>query len=310
MSAVVLLGPQRFSRTLSEAAARAGLGGRFASVTAGWQEREAEDLELHEHLGERTVNLRLYERAEEVFRRDPSLADAHRARQERLREIQAVYRIRLGHAQAALRELAVRDGDPALLAAEKEAALQAIREIDARHLERVAAVHREFETTARPRARPAVARQVDALGRELGRAGALLIAGGHVPVLLNRLRLFGFPALAGERPVCAWSGGAMALTERVVLFHHSPPQGFGNTEVLEPGLALARGVVLFPHARRRLRLDDARRMELLARRFAPAECLTLEDGAWLIDRGGSRVPGPGVARLGTDGRVAPLAAAA
>jgi hypothetical protein len=67
--------------------------------------------------------------------------------------------------------------------------------------------------------------------------------------------------------------------------------------------------VVFPHARRRLLLDDARRLELLARRFAPAECLTLDDGAWLIDRGGAREPGPGLARFGADGRVAPLAAA-
>ncbi|KAB2967554.1 MAG: hypothetical protein F9K18_04145 [Thermoanaerobaculia bacterium] len=309
MPAVVLLGPQRFVRTLSEAAARAGIAGRFASVTAGWQERESEDLELHEHLSERTLNLRLYARAEDAFERDPVLARAHRERQERLREVQGLYRIRLGHAQAALRELSGREAAADLLAGEKAAALEAIRELDARHVEHVAAVHRAFEESLRPRARPAVARHVAALEREVGRSEAVLVAGGHVPVLLNRLRLFGFPELASGRPVCAWSGGAMAMTERVVLFHHSPPQGFGNTEVLEAGLGLVRGLVAFPHARRRLLLDDTRRMELLARRFAPAECLTLDDGAWLIDRAGAREAGPGLARLGTDGQVAPLARA-
>ena len=69
MPSLTLLGPQRFTPTLGEAVARAGVTGRLASVTAGWQEREAEDLELHEHLGERTENLMLYARSEDVLER-------------------------------------------------------------------------------------------------------------------------------------------------------------------------------------------------------------------------------------------------
>jgi hypothetical protein len=37
-------------------------------------------------------------------------------------------------------------------------------------------------------------------------------------------------------------------------------------------------VVLLPHARRRLRTDDALRMSVLARRFEPATCVVLDDG--------------------------------
>jgi hypothetical protein len=76
MPSLTLLGPQRFTPTLGEAVARAGVTGRLASVTAGWQEREAEDLELHEHLGERTENLMLYARSEDVLARDPELERA------------------------------------------------------------------------------------------------------------------------------------------------------------------------------------------------------------------------------------------
>ena len=101
-----------------------GISGRLASVTAGWQEREAEDLELHEHLGERTMNLMLYARSEDAFERDPELAAAYRERQERLRELQEIYRSRLGYAQTALRELELRSGDPELLAPERESALK------------------------------------------------------------------------------------------------------------------------------------------------------------------------------------------
>lgn len=71
----------------------------------------------------------------------------------------------------------------------------------------------------------------------------------------------------------------MAVTETVVLFHDRVVHGTGGAEVFDHGLALVRGVVALPHARRRLRLGDRRRMALLARRFAPADCLVLDDGA-------------------------------
>lgn len=310
VSTVVLLGPQRFFPSLGEAVSHLGIDGRLASVTAGWQEREAEDLELHEHLGERTVNLMLYSRAEDCFERDPDLFRAHRERQQRLRELQELYRGRLAHAQAAVRELYARSGDGELIEPEKAAATEAVRQLDAHHLGRVRAIDEAFEAAWRPRERPAVARHLRVLERLLSRVEALLVAGGHVAVLVNRLRLFGFDRLVGGRPVFAWSAGAMAVTERIVLFHHSPPQGHGNTELLESGLGLVRGVVALPHARRRLDLDDPGRMSRLARRFAPAECLTLDDGAWLVDRAGARELGPGVSRLHPDGGVHELAAAA
>jgi hypothetical protein len=309
VSHVVLLGPQRFTPTLGEAVAAAGVRGRLASVTAGWQEREAEDLELHSHLGERTVNLMLYARGEDLFERDPELFRAHRERQERLKELQEIYRLRLGHAQIVVRELAERRGDPGLIEPETEAARQVVRELDRRHVERVASIHAEFESRLRPAARPEVQRHGAAIDRHLERSEAVLIAGGHVAILMNRLRLFGFDGRIGDRPIFAWSAGAMALTERIVLFHHDPPQGYGDTELLEAGLGRIRGLVVLPHARRRLRLDDRARLERFARRFAPAECLTLDDGAWISERAGERRFGPGVARLESAGTLLPLAAA-
>lgn len=315
MPTVTLLGPQRFTPTLGEAVARAGISGRLASVTAGWQEREAEDLELHEHLGERTMNLMLYARGEDAFERDPELAAAYRERQERLRELQELYRSRLGYAQTALRELELREGDPELLAPERESALQGIRDLDAHHLQRVDEVHAAFIRHYRPAERPAIERHSRQMARQIEKVDGLAIAGGHVAILMNRLRLFDLGSKLKGKAVFAWSAGAMAIAERVVLFHHSPPQGYGNTEVLEHGLGLARGLVLFPHARRRLALDDRRRVALLARRFAPAVCLAMADGAWMaldadgrVDPFGPAADASGMSRLMPDGAVAPLEA--
>lgn len=309
MPVVALLGPQRFTPTLGEAVAAAGVGGRLASVTAGWQEREGEDLELHEHLGERTVNLMLYARAEDVFARDPDLFRAHRERQERLRELQSIYRHRL----AGLREEAWRlfelAGEPALLDPERDDAVRAMARLDTHHLVRVSEIHRDFERDWRPQQRPAVAHHMAAIDRIVEASAALAIAGGHVAILINRLRLFGLAERIGERAVFAWSAGAMAVCRRIVLFHDSPPQGAGAAELLEAGLGLVHEVVALPHARRRLRLDDPVRVRLFARRFAPDRSLVLDDGGFLLFRDGVIVAGSGAQLLGEDGALStPVAA--
>ena len=309
MPDVTLLGPQRFERTLGAAVRAAGVDGVLASVTAGWQEREAEDLELFEHLGERTLNLMLYARSEDVFERDPDLFRAHRERQERLRSLQEVYRLRLAHLKRAARELLAREGDAELLEPERESAIDALRELDAHHLVRIRAVNQRFEAAWRPLSRSAVARHVAQIERTLAGAQALAIAGGHVAILLNRLRLFGIDRLLGDRRVFAWSAGAMAVSERVVLFHDSPPQGQGNAEVLEAGLGWAAGVVPLPHARRRLALDNRLRVALFARRFSPALCVALDDGARLRSADLGYQAEAGVSRLGADGAVVPMGAA-
>jgi hypothetical protein len=73
----------------------------------------------------------------------------------------------------------------------------------------------------------------------------------------------------------------MTLAERVVLFHDRVAQGTAQTEMFDEGLGVVPGLVLLPHARRRLRTDDLSRMSLLARRFEPALCLVLDDGVRL-----------------------------
>jgi hypothetical protein len=312
---VVLLGPQRFTRTLGAAVAGAGVEGLLAVVTAGWQEREAEDLDLFEHLGRRTINLMLYARSEDVFERDPDLFRAHRERQERLRELQSLYRIRLHAAREAARQLLERRAGRAgadLIEGEQEAALQELRRLDAHHLRRVRRIDEQFDTLWRPLERPSVVRHSRAIRAQLARAEALALAGGHVAILLNRLRLFGIEreiAAAPPRTIFAWSAGAMAAAERVVLFHDSPPQGPGVPEVLQAGMGWARGVLPLPHAGRRLDLGDPVRVELFARRFAPDVPVAFEDGAALEIRDEGWHADAGARRLDAGGELLPIEAA-
>ena len=122
-------------------------------------------------------------------------------------------------------------------------------------------------------------------------------------------------ALRHGAPLLAWGAGAMAMTDDIVLFYDDAPDapdGASEAEVLDHGLGLAPGVVLFPHAEERLRLDDRARVAALAHRFGPRPCVGLEAGAWIQPTAaGWRSRGaPGSAiRLHVDGTVAPLESA-
>jgi hypothetical protein len=282
MNRVVFLGPQRFRPTLAAVLDRLAIEGTVAAITAGWQEREQEVDELEDHIHRDLVNLRLYERAEQVLANDPELRDALNDRQLRLRDLQTLYRKRLRHTLAAAREVMGLDGSDGFVREHRQAAIRALRTLDRQHLTRARRIHSEFEEQWAPSKRPSVASQRRELEDLVAGAAAVTIAGGHVAVLINRLRLFGFADLLEGRTVVAWSAGAMALCERIVLFHDHPPQGAGDAEILDAGLGVVDGIVALPHARSRLALNDPVRVALLARRFAPDLPAMLDVGTEFI----------------------------
>lgn len=283
MTIHAVLGPQRPAPNIRPLLGRLGDRGLSpCAVTAGWQEREGELDDLADHAGCPIQDLALYARADDVFARDRELHDAYRQRQETLMEMQRLYRRRLHHAMAAMVDLLVDERDSPVLDKERQAALRAVRTLDRQHLRRIRAVHDQFENTWRPTSRPSVSVHRGELSALLEASGVLLLAGGHVEILLNRLRLFDLLALAPDLAILAWSAGAMALSDRIILFHDHPPHGAGYAEAGDIGLGLIPDVVLLPHASRRLRLDDPDRVSLFARRFAPARALTLDPGACLV----------------------------
>ena len=305
-----LLGPQRFDPTLAHAVRALGLDGALATVTAGWRERESEVDELHRDLAGRAINLELHRRGEAVFARDPELLRAHGERQALFRRLQELYAFRLHSLERVCRELFSRPGDDPAIASERGDAIDALRRLDARHEARLTEIHATWNERHRPHERDAVAAERREIAERLDGVQALAIAGGHVAVLVNRLRLFGVLDLLGERPVVAWSGGAMVCAERIILFHDRPPQGRGDPELLDRGLGLAPGLVLLPHARRRLDLDDPVRLQILALRFAPARSVTLDDRACLLFDGRHWSGDGGVAVISREGGLEPLGAAA
>jgi hypothetical protein len=302
---VTLLGPQR-RPTLDTVAASLYPKGPIATITAGWQEREPDDGELGKLLGARDVNLRLYRRWLDVQERDPEFALGERNLAAAVDELQDLYLLRLDHALRAVYAVQRRSGSQRLRASVLAEAVGAVRELDAEHLRRVGAVRGEFYQRLQPHDRPVIAEhRADVAGR-LADAAAVAVAGGHVGVLADVLHLFNIAASL-RSPVIAWSAGAIALTDKIVLFNDRAAQGPGHPEVYGAGLSVLRDVVALPHASARLLLGDTPRMAVFARRFAPARCVLLEQGTRVdIDGDGSWPAGTRV--LAEDGHVTTLEA--
>jgi hypothetical protein len=307
---ITLLGPQRLQPTVAGALAQAGIEGPLCVITAGWQEREGEIDELAAHVARPVVDLALYRRTEELFKRDPGLFDAHRARQSWLRELQRVYRIRLEYAMDAARALLREEGDPLVVEHERRAAIAGLRTIDRYHLKRIRSTREAFVREHAPAERPAVAKEREEIKRAIDESAGVLIAGGHVAILVNRMRLLDVGPLIADKPIIAWSAGAMAISERIVLFHDSPPQGTADAEVLDEGLSFVRNVVPLPHASQRMHLHDRLRTALFARRFSPAVCLTFDPGARACGDGRRWSEISGSLRLTARGRLSPARPAA
>ncbi len=287
MPAIAVIGPQRHLPNLAETLDMLSVDGPVCSVTAGWQEREGELEDLIGHIGRPCQDLGLYQAVNDAFSADPRLFHAHRARQDKLRLLQSLYRKRLNHAAAAAAEMLAADGDAQIVQRERRAAINTLRTLDRQHLRHIKDVHATFDQSWDPARHPTLAPVRERLAADVDRAQAVLVAGGHVSTLINRLRLFGLGEVIARKPIVAWSAGAMALSRRIVLFHDSPPQGAGHAEVLDAGLDLLPALLPLPHARERLHLDDPERVALMARRFGPDPAITLDPGSRILgDEGG------------------------
>ncbi len=292
---------------LPETLARLGIEGPIALVSAGWRHDEPRDEPLREAVGMEVRNLGLYASFRVLEREASDLVAAYTLKQAVLRRLKDRYRAAIVPALTACRELWTRRRD-----ANCPWFVQAVRNIqaiDAIFLEEADRLHRSFEEESHPFRHPRVRAEIDRIRGLLEGTQAVLLAGGHVGVLRNRLFFFGFDRWLPGRTILAWSAGAMALSDRVVLFHDHTTYGVGLAEVLDRGLGLVPGVVFLPHARERLDLQDVENVAVLARRFAPAAAVGLQNGAVLT---GPRLESVGVAdaafTLTPDGALSPLVA--
>ncbi len=279
----LLLGPQRPVVNLNSAVAQSGIGDTpIGVISAAWQEAEGDIDDIRRLLPNPVSDLRLYQRTEEIFAADKRLHEAYRRRQDRLKEQQRLYRMRLKHLMVAARQTLRTDGEPAVVAAERRHAISQLRALDRHHLGRVKQVHTRFDSVFNADTHAVLAEHTAAVEDELSHCETVLVTGGNVIVLMNRLRLFGLDRLLQKKNIIAWSAGTMVLCDRIVLFHDRMPQGRRDPEIVGQGMGLLPGIVLLPDAKGRLRAKDLVRIKLFSRRFAPASCMTLDNGSLLL----------------------------
>ena len=172
--------------------------------------------------------------------------------------------------------------------------------LDHHHFGRVEATYAEFESRFSVAGHAGLAAHHREIAERIGDA-PVLIAGGNVIVLLNRMRLFGLGALIREAPLVAWSAGAMVLAPRILLFHDRLPQGRRDAEVLGAGFGLLPGHVVLPDTRRRLRADDRQRFQRLRRRFSPDACILIDNSELLAYADGALQVAEGARRIARGG---------
>jgi len=297
MRELILLGPQRPDVNLNQPFDQLETTKPIAVISAGWQEAEGDIDDVRAIVRRKLNDLKLYHRAEAIFAKDKTLREHYRQRQDRLQELQRVHRIRLRPAMLAARRVLRAEGDAQILRHERRHAISQLRSLDRHHTKSIAALHRDFDAVIHERPSDRLARQAEQVADAVDHADVVLITGGNVAVLLNRLRLFGLKEMLQDKTIVAWSAGAMALTQQVVLYHDRTPLGNRDAEIFDCGLGILPGTVLLPDARHRLRQKDPVHVGLFCRRFAPADCLTLDNGAILHYRDGRLDAATGVRRL-------------
>ena len=272
----VLLGPQRHEPTVRAALERLGLGaGPVAAITAGWEEREAEDLELGEHLS--------------AAGREPGSAGAGRGRLPgRPGPLRGPPRAARPHARAA----APLPGAPALPGAGRRgaAAPRGPRRTCwspsgrppwtscATSTSTTSARVRDLEADLREQlaacaTRPDLAGTV-AGSRRADRAAPrrCCIAGGHVGILYNRLWLFdvlrrSLPRDDADRRVVGRRDGARRARRAVP--RHAPRRGAATPRCSGPASGSAAAWCRCRTPRRRLQLDDPVRVQMLLAGASP-----------------------------------------
>jgi len=287
VSVIALLGPQGPTPDVGAVLGELGIKGPVALVRAGYQERESDDAELVTAMGVPAINLTLHARGNDVFKNATEFASAYQARQQRLRHMQGFYRTRLDGTEDAAKKISLRYVEPELLAQEEKVSVDQFRYMDHDHIERCQAVRAAFDKTWPAEEVELIAQHRREVRALIEQSTALVIAGGHVASLLNRLQLFDVLSAASDKPIVAWSAGAMVLTDRIVLFHDYPPYGSDIAQVLDAGFGLVPGFVVLPDARRRINLEARGGIQRFARRMAPATCVAMDHGSHLMFDGPS-----------------------
>jgi hypothetical protein len=283
-----ILGSQKPNNNINTAIQLFCPKGDIAVISAGWRYDECELQTLQTLVKRKIRHIPLYEWFDGLGSIEPELAGLHRMRQRRILAYKKTYQIHLDSAlESWIQIQKLHRADPTTYQEDESDACKRVQEVDKQCMRRLTTIKNDFAAIGQPWLHETAFPLHQQIAEVLERCSALIITGGHVAILRNRLAFFGLEELLSKflldgKQIFAWSAGAMCLTDKIVLFHDSPPWGQGRTEILDSGMGLLPRTVLLPNASSRLDLQNPNRIERLARRFAPNISVCLENGAHLI----------------------------
>lgn len=283
-----ILGPQQPSANLPTVVANHIPDGPMAIITAGWRLDESDISALERDLKAPLFLLPLYTWFDFLGSKEPDLAGQHAARQNKIKAYKKIYNLQLQSACDLWTKISdLKQKNNELYEIDEHDACETVRQTDRRCIERQNAVRKSFPDLEKPWSHFSAAPYYKKIEMTLQKCSGLIIAGGHVAVLRNRMYFFGLNKLLPEfldagKSIITWSAGAMSLSEQIVLYYDDPPDNdAGLPKVLDKGLGLIPNTIFLPHARQRLHIDTPKRVTRFARRFLPAKCIALEHGAHL-----------------------------
>ena len=283
-----ILGPQRGAPKLPEIIHEQYPDARLAVISAGWRHEEAQLRPLARDLQRPLELLPLYQWFDELGKTEPALSNEHARRQKKIKSYKDAYRLRLQYGMEFLEAIRKKHHhSPELFTEDVRYAQESIQKIDMDAIERIGRIRDSFPNLTQPWLHPSAISFHEEIKETLDNCDVLLITGGHVAILRNRMFFFGCQHLLEEfldqgKTIIAWSAGAMSLCEQIVLYYDDPPDGAGIAEVLDTGLGIIPRAIFFPHAQQRLHTNDTKRIRDLAQRFSQHKCFALEKETHLM----------------------------
>ena len=143
--------------------------------------------------------------------------------------------------------------NPVTYAKDEREACKHVQSVDRNCLKRLRQIKHEFDAILTPWLHDSAIPLHEQIIDILDRCSGLIITGGHVAILRNRLAFFGLGGITAKlyhggqtnlRLVCR----SNVFDDQIVLFHDSPPWGEGRTEILDTGMGLLPKTVLLPNA--------------------------------------------------------------
>ena len=182
---IYIMGPQSPNPNLPEVLEKNLPEGSLCVISTGWRHDEEDIDALESDLDRELTCIPLYRWFDSLGAKEPALSKQHAERQRLIRKFKKMYRMHL-HTLLDLWQETQDWQEDGFFDAEEEQACKAVQNMDKHALERLENLRGLFPDLAKPWTHPSAAPYYSKIKEAFEKSSGLLIAGGHVAILLGR----------------------------------------------------------------------------------------------------------------------------